>query len=172
MHIDRGMQLYHCLKDDTAGLSKCLVNTTELCHFFLLTSLSRPNILPDLMTIIDEKMNTTSANPQETYRNNLILFRCLHILNRTIKELANAKMLTGVKIMTEKVCFIYGIARTQQAERDTGHRAICRSNCPVLQPQKCRFYSPSADSRNNWNRCGTTRLQKCRSSIQMRCEDR
>ncbi|KAK0206374.1 armadillo-type protein [Desarmillaria ectypa] len=64
---------------------------------------SWPNLVTELMAIIDSSLQRRYSSPSEDLRDTLMLQRSLHLLNLILGEFAAHKMLTGVRTMSELV---------------------------------------------------------------------
>ncbi len=62
---------------------------------------SRPNLVTELMVIIDSSLQRRYSSPSEDLKDTVTLQRSLHLLNLILGEFAAHKMLTGVRTMSE-----------------------------------------------------------------------
>ncbi|KAF8351332.1 armadillo-type protein [Amanita rubescens] len=60
-----------------------------------------PNVVTDLMTIIDSNLQSYYSSAEDTTHNSLVLRRCLQLLNAILKEFASIKMPSGMQIMAQ-----------------------------------------------------------------------
>ncbi|KAF8663451.1 hypothetical protein AX16_001021 [Volvariella volvacea WC 439] len=82
--------------------------TIATCNQVVIAKLARqdypanwPNLLNDLMTVIDTTLQKRYQGGSDDSRDTLMLRRSLKLLNAIIKELASVKMPNGIKIMAQ-----------------------------------------------------------------------
>ncbi|KAK2466318.1 hypothetical protein APHAL10511_001960 [Amanita phalloides] len=63
----------------------------------------RPNLVTDLMSVIDSNLKMRHSSAEDNAQNTLVLRRSLQLLNAVLKEFASIKMPSGMKIMAEVI---------------------------------------------------------------------
>ncbi|KAK0490845.1 armadillo-type protein [Armillaria novae-zelandiae] len=86
--------------DETIGKFNNII-TSKLARFEYPTSW--PNLVTELMVIIDSSLQRRYSAPSEDLKDTITLLRSLHLLNLILGEFAAHKMLTGVRTMSEKL---------------------------------------------------------------------
>ncbi|KAK0230961.1 armadillo-type protein [Armillaria fumosa] len=87
-------------EDETIGKFNNII-TSKLARFEY--PVTWPNLVTDLMVIIDSSLQRRYSTPSEDLKDTVTLLRSLHLLNLILGEFAAHKMLTGVRTMSELV---------------------------------------------------------------------
>lgn len=99
--VDRPIQYCDRCEDRQARLPNELVLSFAESQTVLLTDLHRPNLITDLMSVVDQNLQKRYVQHSADPRDAVMLRRSLQLINAILKEFASIKMLNGVKVMAQ-----------------------------------------------------------------------